>query len=820
MKGFLRGPRLAKTGGAAASRVERCFMDGIALLSLSLTAGAAVALAPLPATLAAAAIALLIRGRVGRGALIIAGIGLLLNALRAREAIDAAQADYGRTAELLHPPARCEVSATVVSSPIVLRRGEPHGDHGASSEDNDSRIDVEITGGSCGDRAVDRPFRARLYGAPDGLARGDKLAVLADLAPVHLFRNEELRDPIPSIARTGITASGGLIDASVERRSASISSWIDRARARVRRRIEATFHPDASALARALVLGETNLTAEDDEAFRSSGLAHLLAVSGTHLVLAVAGFAAGLRALLVRVEPLAARLEVGRIAAAVSIPAAWLYADFAGGGGSALRAAGMLTAGMLAQAAGRRPSGPRSFALSLLGPAILDPLTLCDLSFALSAGATAGLLLLNRPISKAIVRGPNLLQRLLSPIATTLAAMFGCAPIVTLVSPTFPVLGIAANIAAAPVGEVAALPICLAHAVLWWAPPVERGAALLGSGALMVVRAIARFTEAQRGTLPIPPPSASQLAVIAVASVAAWIAADQRRRAARLITGVAALLLLEAQAIRAGAPRGKLRVSALDVGQGDSILVDLPGGAAMLIDAGGFVGSPIDTGARVVLPLLRARRRGALDFMVMSHPHPDHFGGLLATVQGVRVGELWDTGQGEDLGAGPVYASILAAARARGVSIKRPSDLCGGPRLISGATIEVLSPCPSFQPDASANDNSFVIHVAYGRRSALLVGDAEDEAEEKLLHRRPEALRSDLLKVGHHGSRTSTGASFLRAVSPSAAVISCGVRNRFGHPHPKALATLAAQGVPVLRTDRGGQMIWETDGDDVWIRRP
>ena len=102
----------------------------------------------------------------------------------------------------------------------------------------------------------------------------------------------------------------------------------------------------------------------------------------------------------------------------------------------------------------------------------IGPLALCDLSFGLSAGATAGLLLLSRPISGAIVRGPKVLQKLLAPIATTLAAMLGCAPLVTLVSPTFPLLGIAANIVAAPVGEIAALPVCLAHAVLWWAPPV------------------------------------------------------------------------------------------------------------------------------------------------------------------------------------------------------------------------------------------------------------------------------------------------------------------------------------------------------------
>lgn len=240
----------------------------------------------------------------------------------------------------------------------------------------------------------------------------------------------------------------------------------------------------------------------------------------------------------------------------------------------------------------------------------------------------------------------------------------------------------------------------------------------------------------------------------------------------------------------------------------------------MLIDGGGFVGSPVDTGARVLLPVLRARRRSKIDVVVLSHPHPDHFGGLVSTVQGIPVGELWDTGQGEEHGAGPAYASLLSGLRARGVPIRRPADLCGGARIVSGAVVEILSPCPGYHPDASANDNSFVLRISYGERAALLVGDAEHEAEAELIHRDPRALRADLLKVGHHGSRTSTSPAFLRAVSPALAAISCGVRNRFGHPHPIALAALSSAGVPALRTDRGGQILWETDGDRIFVRRP
>ncbi len=142
-----------------------------------------------------------------------------------------------------------------------------------------------------------------------------------------------------------------------------------------------------------------------------------------------------------------------------------------------------------------------------------------------------------------------------------------------------PVLGLVANLIAAPIGELAALPICLAHAVLAWAPPVERGAAILGSGALMAVRAIARVTTSTGAVVHIPPPTSWQLAAMAVTTAAAWVAPDRRRRLTTMLLGGGALIALELGAIRAGAPTGLLRVSVLDVGQGDSILLDLPDGA-------------------------------------------------------------------------------------------------------------------------------------------------------------------------------------------------------------------------------------------------
>jgi competence protein ComEC len=790
-------------------------VDPLVLLALALLAGAPLALAPVPTAAAVIAIALILRGRASRGALALAAVALLGAGLRARAALAGASAVHEAATALLQPPARCEGEATVIGSPVVIGRASARPD-----AEGQARVDVELVAGRCADHVLSAPLRARLYGAPEDLGRGDRLEIVADLAPVHLFANPELPDPRPSLARSGVAASGGAVEVRVTGRAHGPGALIDRARGRVRRRIEATFHADAAALGRALVLGESDLDPADDEAFRVSGLSHLLAVSGTHLVIAVLGFTAALRALLVRVERIAARVDAGRLAAACAVPAAWIYADFAGGSGSAVRAAAMLGAAMLARALGRRGSGVRAFACSLGLLAALEPLLACDVSFALSAGATAGLVLLQPPIKEAIARGPGPLPGLLSPVATTLAAMIGCAPVLAVLAPTLPVLGIAANLVAAPLGELLALPVCLGHAVLWWAPPVEQGAAILGSGALLGVRAVARWSAALGATIAVPPPTAWQLAAIAAAAVAVWAAPGRRLRLTALAAGAALWALGEVAAQRAGAPRGVLRVSVLDVGQGDAVLVDLPDGSALLVDGGGMVGSPVDLGARVIQPVLRARRRTRLAAMVLSHPHPDHFGGLVSTLPKLAVGELWDSGQGEDQGAGVSYATLLAEARAQGVAVRRPADLCGAPRAAGGATIEVLAPCPGYLPDAGANDNSLVIKLSYGRRAALLVGDAEHEEERALVERFGAGLRADLLKVGHHGSRTSSSPALLAAVEPRVAALSAGVRNRFGHPHPRTLAALQERGIEVLRTDRGGAVRWETDGETVRVERP
>jgi len=689
------------------------------------------------------------------------------------------------------------------------------------------RVVLEIASGACKDRLLTAGDRVAAMGAAPGLRRGDVVRATVELAPVQLFANDEVSNRLAGVERDHVAATGKLRAVEVVSRGFGIESLVDDARARVRERIDATYHPDAAPLARALVLGETDLDPSVDEAFRETGLSHLLAVSGTHLVVAVLSLAAALRAILLRVPLVSARFSVDRISSALAIPLAWAYSDFAGGSGSVLRAAAMLTVALGARTLGRAPCASRSVGLAIATGVVLDPLALLDVSFTLSTAATVGLLVLSRPLGRALgseaPEGAGLLRRAWSKLAeaigATLAATLACAPAILTLSPRLPLVGLAANLVAAPLGELFALPICLAHGVLSAFPPVELGAARVGSGALLGVLGIARVANAIPLRLAVPTPTGGEIGVLALGAIVIATRSSWRSRAMAMALVAASIGALEIGTRYEAQPVGKLRVSALDIGQGDSLLVDLPSGGAMLIDAGGIPASALDTGKRVVLPVLRARRRSRLDVVVLSHPHPDHFGGLTSTLQETEVGEIWDTGEAERGDGGYAARKILDAARARGTPILRPADLCGAPRDVGGATVRVLAPCPDLQEGWSTNDGSLVLKITFGHRSALFVGDAEHAAEERLLATEYDNLPADLLKVGHHGSKTSSSPTFIARVAPRWAVISCGVRNRFGHPSRSTLDTLAEEGTVVRRTDLGGEWRWWTDGEEVWTSR-
>lgn len=257
------------------------------------------------------------------------------------------------------------------------------------------------------------------------------------------------------------------------------------------------------------------------------------------------------------------------------------------------------------------------------------------------------------------------------------------------------------------------------------------------------------------------------------------------------------------------------------MGQGDATVIESPAGKVVVVDGGGKPGTDAertgdDPGTRTVVPYLRYRGISTVDWLVATHADDDHAQGLIAVVEGLNVRAALDSGFG---GTSGPYRRLMTRLQARRipVSIARRGqriDLGGG------ASMEVLHPTSRYLKGtrSDTNSNSIVLRIRYGRSRILLLADAEAETEADLLRANPPpALHADVLKAGHHGARNSTTEALLRAVNPSAAVISCGKKNNFGHPAPEVLSRLAAHHVRVFRTDRQGAVVVETDGDRLRI---
>ena len=263
--------------------------------------------------------------------------------------------------------------------------------------------------------------------------------------------------------------------------------------------------------------------------------------------------------------------------------------------------------------------------------------------------------------------------------------------------------------------------------------------------------------------------------------------------------------------------KGQLEFSAIDVGQGDSLLLAFPDGKLMLIDGGGIpsfgrrMKSKLDIGEDVVSPYLWSRSIRKLDTIALTHAHEDHAGGLASLIDNFRPDELWS-------GANPdseVWRNVQDHARRRNVRIVA---MRGGRSFsYGGARIEVLSPPSDYVASADPkNNDSLALLVAYGKRSFLFTGDMEKPMEGRILED-GEPIRADVLKVAHHGSKTSSIEPFLDAVSPTLAVISDGFENSFHHPHREVLERLAAHRAGILRTDQQGLITIRTDGNRLFV---
>ncbi|MFN7924975.1 MAG: ComEC/Rec2 family competence protein [Bryobacteraceae bacterium] len=692
---------------------------------------------------------------------------------------------------------------------------------------------------------------------PPRLHYGLRVALDARLRRPHNYNNPGSFDFVHYLARRDIhwlgsaNAKSGLemLGECGDKRLA----WIYGLREAAVTRLDEIYAQDAFAagMTRGILIGDTaRLEQNWVESFRRTGTYHALVISGLHLTTLTACFVFLLRV---------ASVGVGW-SLALTAAMGWIYALAAGGSAPVVRAAAGLTLFGMGRFLFRRPRVLNLLAAVAIGFLLIDPEQLFDPSFQLSflsvalIGAIAVPMLerTTDPFARAVhslgdkridshlppraaamrvewrllaetlalaIRVPERWSLLLMSIAGrcwffvwnlfVVSGVVQCGLALPMVSyfHSMPVTGLTANLLIVPAMNLVIPAGFLALATGWhW--PAWAAAALIRFSS-QVADWHARRDPG--GRVPEPPEWLLWAFVVALILAAVSIPARPAFRWAGGVAFALALGLLLIHPFPAQTEAGKLEVTAIDVGQGDSLWIAAPTGETMLVDTGGFLTygrrkPSFDIGEEVVSDYLFTRSIKRIDLVAISHAHEDHMGGLRAVAANFRPREVW-------IGAFPEvepWISLRGQLRDLGVRVVTPK--AGETRRWGATQIEFLSPPSDYEPGAAPkNNDSLAFRIEYGASSFLFTGDVERAMERRMLD--DGRLRPvDVLKVAHHGSRTSSTADFLDAVKPHWAIISDGAENQFHHPHPQILERLDERGVKLLRTDERGLITIKTDG--------
>jgi competence protein ComEC len=547
---------------------------------------------------------------------------------------------------------------------------------------------------------------------------------------------------------------------------------IERTREAVRERFLAVLgRSPAQGILAALAVGDQRaISREEWQLFNRTGVTHLMSISGLHVTL-VSGLAAWLAAAFWRRVPrLALRAPARKAGAVAAILAALGYTLLAGYGVPAQRTFWMVSVFSAALWAGRIASPWRTLALALAAIVLMDPWAPLSPGLWLSFGAV--LLIFYA------AAGWNAAESWLAQwLRVQWAITVGLAPAALLLFGQVSLAGPIANAAAIPLVSAVITPLALAAALV----PID---ALLHLAAWLV-QWLLEFLE---WCAALPAALWQQHApavwsVLCALAGAAWLLAP--RGIPWRVAGIA--LMAPAFCASPTGPRGgEAWITTFDVGQGLAVLARTSG-HALLYDAGPAYGDDSDSGARVVVPALRGEGVSALDLLVLTHEDSDHIGGALSVLETLEVRELASS-------LPSAHPLLTLAASAHGCARGEHWEW-------DGVRFEFLHPGP-YVPAARRNDASCVLRISAGEHAVLLTGDIERAAELELL--KAGGTRSDVLVVPHHGSRTSSSADFVNAVSPRWAIVPVGYRSRFGHPHPQVLGRYRDAGVQLARTDLDG----------------
>ena len=536
----------------------------------------------------------------------------------------------------------------------------------------------------------------------------------------------------------------------------------------------------------ALAVGDQAAIDRDGwDLFRTTGVAHLMSISGLHITMIawLVGLATG--ALWRRSARLMLWLPAPQAARCGGLAAALMYALLAGWGVPAQRTVWMIASVVLLRSGGRRWPMPAVLLAAAVVVTAMDPWALLQPGFWLSFVAVGMLIASEAVRAGGPARaapppgwGARARAALRGGLRSQLVATVGLAPLSMVFFQQVSLVGFAANLVAIPVVTLLITPLALLGVLL---PPLWTAAAAVVHLLMLYLGWLAAWPFAVWTAAAAPPWA---VAVGLLGGLLLVLPLPARLRA----LSVPLLVPLLFPVVARPAPGG-FEIVAADIGQGTSVLVRTAG-HLLVFDTGPQYAVDADAGQRVLLPLLRARGERRIDMLVLSHKDADHVGGAASLLAGTVVREI--------VSSLPEDHALLQ----RGVPHRRCE--AGQSWLWDGVRFEMLHPSAAqFAAASKPNAVSCVLHVAGTHRSLLLTGDIE-AAQEAALLARGAALHADVLQVPHHGSRTSSGSGFIAAVAPQIAFVQAGYRNRFHHPAPDVVARYGAQGVPLVRSDRCG----------------
>lgn len=655
---------------------------------------------------------------------------------------------------------------------------------------------------------------------------GDWIRFAASLVPVRNFNTPGSFDQKNWWAVRGVMVKGfvnhplrlSLVGHSRSSNDMSlIRYWLESGRREIMLGIDRYLDGPARGIAMALLLGERAWLSNDlKEAFARTGIGHLLAVSGIHMALAALLIGGLARALLLRSEWITLRFPVKKLATPLALIGAVIYAGMAGFSPSAVRAMVMILSFGAAFMIDRPQTPLNSLAIAAWALLIFNPMYLFDISFQLSFMAVFFLIMFSsylRAVSEEKKRdGPKSFCIYIKAfILVTLIATLATTPLVTWHFHRVCLVGLMTNLLVVPLTSLVILPGLFFGTILLPFFPELTSSLWQGVGWLLdyLVVFINFVSGWSWSAVWVPRPSILQVVLFYL--FLGSLALTRHWKTSRALAVMFFALLLSVSVHREWrlSHQQGLKLHVLDVGQGTSQVVELPGGKLMVMDAGGLRSPYFDVGERIVAPFIRQLGYSKIDFIVLSHPEQDHMGGLAALVKQFSVGELWTN---EDISKNFSWKQLLEACAHRGV--RRRVWRESGVECVENVMVRIW-PSTGCEGARGLNGRSLVVELDYGMNSILLTGDIGRAREQCLLK---EGLgHVDVLVVPHHGSKTSSSSEFVGQIRPEIAIVPVGWRNSLKLPNPQVLERYRNAGSNLLRTDIDGTVCVEINGNEISV---